>query len=84
MPRQTPYYLEINGEPSCVSRLHPTTSPPWACSQGTDRARAEKARKLVLRDHPDAVVVVREGYCPASAAFEEENRERREWEEERV
>lgn len=84
MPHQTTYYLEINGRPSCVSGVHPRSSPSWACSQGTDLVRAEEERRYVLRDHPDAVVVIREGYCPASAALEEEDRQRREWEEERV
>jgi hypothetical protein len=78
------YYLEINGKPSCVCGLHPRTSPPWVCSQGTDISHAEKERAFVLRDYPDAEVVIREGYCPASAALEEEDRERRDAEEEYV
>jgi len=84
MAHQTSYYLEINGKPSCVSDLHPRSSPSWACSQGTDVAHAEEERGHVLRDHPDATVVIREGFCPARAEAEEDDRVRREWEEERV
>jgi hypothetical protein len=83
-PHTTTYYLEINGKPSCVSEVSPRSKPGWACSQGTDLSHAEQARAHVLRDHPDAVVLIREGYCPASAAFEEEERERRDAEEEHV
>jgi len=84
MASQPTYYLEINGKPSCVSDHHPRSSPPWACSQGVDLTHATEERGYVLRDHPDATVVIREGFCPAYRQAEEDDRERREWEEERV
>ena len=84
MAHQTTYYLEINGDPSCVSSLYPRMSPAWSCSQGTSRVTAEAQRLLVLRDPPDAVVMIREGFCPAYGDAAEADRESREWEEERV
>jgi len=77
------YYLEINGKPCCVSDVHPRQSAPFCCGHGPDRASAEEHRRYVLRDHPDAVVVIRDGGCPASRGLAEAQDERRalDWQE---
>lgn len=75
------YYLEINGKPCCISNVHPKASPPFACGHGSDLASAEEHRLRVLRDHPDAVVVIRDGGCPASAEVNAAQDERRALEE---
>jgi hypothetical protein len=62
MPRST-YHLEIDGVPSCASPRHPLGSPIWSCAQSSHR-EAQREALLVWRDHPDAVIAIREGPCP--------------------
>jgi len=62
IPAKT-FYLELDGKPMCCSSLHPTTSPPWQCSQGSHK-EAQASALLVWRDHPDCVIAIKEGPCP--------------------
>lgn len=62
LPRKT-YYLELDGEPYCVSGVHPKATPTWTCGHGSHR-EAQEAALLVWRDHPDCVIAIREGPCP--------------------
>lgn len=59
------YYLELNGNPSCVSNVHPLGHPGWVCLHGSHK-EAQEAALLVWRDHPDCVIAIKPGPCPRS------------------
>jgi len=68
-------YLTVNGKPSCRSNL------TWGkgyedhsvvCAHGTIES-AERDAQKIRSVHPDAVVEIKDGFCPARAEDDEAN-----------